>query len=86
MNNGDYIPLDQAVIDDNVKQFEQNRKIVIAKILRDDHGNRDIMAIPAGKEKRKIVNLMDSLNVFWCKYEGDICVSRREFYRAIGID
>lgn len=32
MNNFDYIPLDKAVIDDNVKQFEQNRKIVLSKV------------------------------------------------------
>ena len=33
MNNGDYIPLDKAVIDENVKQFEQSRKMVLSKTL-----------------------------------------------------
>lgn len=32
MNNFDYIPLDKAVIDESVKEFEQNRKAVLSKI------------------------------------------------------
>ena len=33
--NFDYIPLDQKVIDDNVKEFEQSRKVVLSKIRFD---------------------------------------------------
>lgn len=35
MNNFDYIPLDKAVIDSNVKEFEQSRKMVLAKVRFD---------------------------------------------------
>lgn len=38
--NFDYIPLDKAVIDENVKEFEQNRKKVLSKI-RFDNGFED---------------------------------------------
>ena len=38
--NFDYIPLDKAVIDDNVKEFEQCRKKVLSKI-RFDNGFAD---------------------------------------------
>lgn len=38
--NFDYIPLDQKVIDENVEQFEQSRKIVLSKI-RFDNGFED---------------------------------------------
>ena len=85
MNNGDYIPLDQKVIEENIKRFENNRKAMIAKILRDDHGNRDIIVIKADEEKRKIVNLVDSLNLTWFKIGGDIYMNRHEFNEAIGI-
>ena len=36
MNNFDYIPLDQKVIEENVKQFEQSRKMVLSKIRFDN--------------------------------------------------
>lgn len=32
MYNGDYIPLDKAVINENVKELEKNRKKVLSKI------------------------------------------------------
>ena len=40
MNNFDYIPLDQKVIEENVKQFEQSRKMVLSKV-RFDKGFED---------------------------------------------
>ena len=36
----DYIPLDQAVIEENVKQFEESRKVVLSKV-RFDNGFED---------------------------------------------
>lgn len=38
--NFDYIPLDKAVIEKNIKEFEQSRKVVLSKI-RFDHGFED---------------------------------------------
>ena len=40
MNNFDYIPLDKAVIDSYVKEFEQSRKMVLSKV-RFDKGFED---------------------------------------------
>ena len=43
--NFDYIPLDKAVIDDNVKQFEQSRKVVISKIRFDKGFENSVTAL-----------------------------------------
>ena len=43
--NFDYIPLDKSVIDDNVKELEQNRKMVLSKIRFDDGFENSIIAL-----------------------------------------
>ena len=43
--NFDYIPLDKAVIDENVKELEQNRKIVLSKVRFDDGFENSIIAL-----------------------------------------
>lgn len=43
--NFDYIPLDKAVIDDNVKEFEESRKMVLSKIRFDDGFENAITAL-----------------------------------------
>lgn len=43
--NFDYIPLDKAVIDENVKELEQNRKMVLSKIRFDDGFENSIIAL-----------------------------------------
>lgn len=43
--NFDYIPLDEAVIDDNVKELEQNRKIILDKVRFDDGFENSIIAL-----------------------------------------
>ena len=43
--NFDYIPLDQKVIDDNVKELEKNRKIVLSKVRFDDGFENSIIAL-----------------------------------------
>ena len=45
MYNSDYIPLDKAVIDDDVKELEQNRKKVLSKIRFDDGFENSIIAL-----------------------------------------
>ena len=40
MNNFDYIPIDKKVIDSYVKEFDQNRNVVISKV-RFDNGLQD---------------------------------------------
>ena len=43
--NFDYIPLDNAVIDENVKEFEENRKMVLSKIRFDNGFDNAIIAL-----------------------------------------
>ena len=41
----DYIPLDQNVIEENVKEFEQSRKVVLSKVRFDNGFENSIIAI-----------------------------------------
>ena len=43
--NFDYIPLDKAVIDSNVKEFEESRKMVLSKIRFDNGFDNAITAL-----------------------------------------
>ena len=45
MNNFDYIPLDQKVIDSYVKEFEQSRKKVLSKIRFDKGFENSVVAL-----------------------------------------
>ena len=45
MNNFSYIPLDQQVIDDYIKEFEQSRKVVISKIRFDKGFENSVVAL-----------------------------------------
>ena len=45
MNNFDYIPLDKAVIDETVREFEQNRKIVLSKVRFDKGFENSVVAV-----------------------------------------
>ena len=43
--NFDYIPLDKAVIDSYVNEFEQNRKIVLSKVRFDNGFDDSVIAL-----------------------------------------
>ena len=45
MNNFDYISLDKAVIEENVKHFEETRKIVLSKIRFDKGFENSVIAL-----------------------------------------
>lgn len=45
MNNFDYIPVDQKVIDSYVKEFEQSRKMVLSKIRFDKGFENSVIAL-----------------------------------------
>ena len=45
MNNFAYIPLDQQVIDDYIKEFEQSRKVVISKVRFDKGFENSVIAL-----------------------------------------
>lgn len=43
--NFDYIPLDQKVIEENIKQFEESRKVVLSKVRFDNGFEDSIIAL-----------------------------------------
>ena len=43
--NFDYIPLDKAVIDETVREFEQNRKMVLSKVRFDKGFENSVVAL-----------------------------------------
>ncbi len=45
MNNFDYIPLDKAVIDSYVKEFEQSRKAVLSKVRFEQGFENSVIAL-----------------------------------------
>ena len=88
----DYIPLDQAVIDQEVERFMQSRrsaKIYLAEAIKDKNtgGNFDIIVFhEAHKDFRRfkrIIKALDELRIFWCEIDEDIYVSRHELYDTI---
>ena len=82
--NGDYIPLDQAVIDREVERLEKNRNKA-RKILQDAcknaGGNYDIIVFR--NNRKSIIKALEELRIFWCETDGDILVSRHELYDAV---
>ena len=84
--NGDYIPLDQAVIDQEVERLEKNRNKA-RKILKDAcknaGGNYDIIVFRRNDRKR-IIRALEDLKIFWCETDDrEILVSRHELYDAL---
>lgn len=45
MNNFSYIPLDQQVIDEYIKEFEQSRKVVLSKVRFDKGFENSVVAL-----------------------------------------
>ena len=82
--NEDYIPLDQAVIDQAVEELQKNRnraKAILAEALKnkDTGGNFDIIVF---RNDKRIVKALEDLKIFWCEHDG-ILVSRHELYDII---
>ena len=68
MNNFAYIPLDKAVIDENVKEFEQNRKKVLSKIRFDKGFENSIIALDFLNELIWTDNIRNVAFNVACKY------------------
>lgn len=64
--NFDYIPLDKAVIEENVKQFEQNRKMVLSKVCFDKGFENSVVALNFMNELLVWGN-PNSNNMVWSK-------------------
>ena len=87
--NFDYIPLDKAVIDENVKQFEQNRKMVLAKIRFDKGFENSVIALDFMNEllvwnRNSKVNIRHVVyNVAYNYLDGTISKMSDDDYREI---
>ena len=84
MYNFDYIPIDQEVIDQEVKRLEKNRNEA-REILRDAcknaGGNYDIIVFR--NDRKRIVRALEDLRIFWCEIDREILVNRHALYDAV---
>lgn len=82
--NGDYIPIDQEVIDQAVEAF-QKRRNEAREMLRDAcknaGGNYDIIAFR--NDRKNVIRALENLKIFWCEIDREILVSRHELYDVI---
>ena len=80
----DYIPLDQAVIDEAVEAFQKRRneaRELLRNACKDAGGNYDIIVFR--NDRRRIARALDELRIFWCLIDGEILVSRHELYDTV---
>lgn len=76
--NGDYIPLDQAVINREVKRMANSRKSardVLREAYKEAGGNFDIIVF---RKFKRIIKALEELRIFWCESDGEILASRHE--------
>lgn len=89
--NFNYIPLDKAVIDENVREFEQSRKMVLSKIRFDDGFENAITALDFMNElllwndsKVNIYHVAYNVAYDYLKSALD-SVSDDDFYKVLGV-
>lgn len=90
MYNGDYVPLDQEVIEENVKELEKKRneaKNVLRDAIKNAGGNVDIIVFDATRKDysnfRRIINALEGLGLCWCEINGEILANRHEVYDIV---
>ena len=86
----DYIPLDQAVIDQEVARLAQRRKsakIYLEKAVENASGNFDIVVFSEihknFKEFKSVVKALEELRIDWYEVDEDIYVNRHEIEDVI---
>ena len=87
MNHGDYVPLDQEVIDQEVASLEKKRneaKGVLRNAIKNAGGNFDIIVFNDAPNFRRIIKALDELGIFWTEVNGEIYASRHEVYDIVG--
>ena len=90
MYNFDYIPLDQEVIDQEVKRLQKRRneaRAILKDACKSAGGNSDIIAFHEVhkdfKRFKRIVKALEDLGIFWCEIDREILVSRHELEDVI---
>ena len=81
---GDYIPIDQEVIDQAVEASQKRRneaRAVLRDACKSAGGNYDIIAFR--NDRKRIVKALEELRIFWSEIDREILVSRHELYDAI---
>ena len=84
MYNFDYIPLDKAVIDQEVERLQNQRneaRELLRNACKSAGGNYDIIAFR--NDRKCIVRALEDLRIFWCEVDREILVSRHELYDTI---
>ena len=84
MYNFDYIPLDQAVIDQAVEASKKRRneaRELLKDACKNAGGNYDIIAFR--NDRKRIVRALENLRIFWCEVDREILASRHEIYDVI---
>ena len=81
MYNFDYIPIDQDVIDQAVKQSQKEAREVLKDACKNAGGNYDIIVFR--NDRKRIVRALEDLKIFWCEIDREILVSRHELYDAV---
>ena len=88
----DYIPLDQAVIDEAVEAFQKRRneaRDVLTEAIKDKNagGNFDIIVFHEVRKDfrqfKRIVKALDELKICCYEIDGDLYVNRHEYYDII---
>ena len=88
----DYIPLDQAVIDQEVEALQKRRnetRNVLTEALKDKNagGNFDIIVFHEVHKNfenfKRMVKALDEVKLCWYEIDGDIYVNRHEFEDVI---
>ena len=82
----DYIPLDQAVIDQEVEALQKRRneaRNVLRDACKDAGGNYDIIVFRRN-DRKSIIRALEDLKIFWCETDDrEILVSRHELEDVI---
>ena len=88
----DYIPLDQAVLDQEVEASQKRRnetRNVLTEALKDKNagGNFDIIVFHEVHKNfenfKRMVKALDEVKLCWYEIDGDIYVNRHEFADVI---
>ena len=90
MNDFDYIPLDQKIIDQAVEALQKRRneaRAVLTEEVKNAGGNFDIIVFHEAHKDfekfKRIIRALEDLRIFWCEVDKEILVSRHELYDAV---
>ena len=84
MNNDNYIPIDQTIIDHEVNELQKKRdeaRDLLKVACKDADGNYDIIVFR--NDHKRIIRALLELGIFWCQIDDKILVNRHELYDVL---